>query len=327
MNRIQKYKESLYKFLQTKSCLNELITNENNLISEFIYEKIKSDDLMFPILLLTIMNSQNKKYHLSMQGYYIAICVEFIIVLSDIITDAEYSKHKLGEKYSGSINVLILAAIKSLQQNMESIKNTYQAQPQNLVNIMINSLEFINTTISTVTNLEYFVVQPTDNKCNNDIINWFIKDDNPDMIFKFKNLKQIDPVVMQEYINRKYLSIAELSIKLGWMIGGGNIKPIGKIKKMAKYFSMMYKISKDFENLSDNINSDKGYSLNYVVNYGMQNSYEVFLSSKEKFIEELMNGEAYTSTIKEIIDNIEEKIDIIIDQSSPDLKSSYSSKK
>ena len=57
MSRIQKYKESLYRFIKDKSCLMK--TNDE--ISNFIYEKVKKDDLLFSILLLTIMNNQNKK--------------------------------------------------------------------------------------------------------------------------------------------------------------------------------------------------------------------------------------------------------------------------
>ena len=40
-----------------------------------------------------------------------------------------------------------------------------------------------------------------------------------------------------------------------------------------------------------------------------------------------MLEDVYTNTIKEIVDTIEANVDMIIDQTSPDLKSSYSSKK
>lgn len=89
----------------------------------------------------------------------------------------------------------------------------------------------------------------------------------------------------------------------------------------------MYKISKDFENLSADIKNSTTYSTNYVLNYGLQDGYEVFLNNKQKFIEESMVDDLYTNTIKEIIDTIEANVDMIIDQTSPDLKSTYSSSK
>jgi len=45
----------------------------------------------FPILLLTVMNNQNKKNHISMQGYYLASSIEFLIIFLQVIE----SKKKL----------------------------------------------------------------------------------------------------------------------------------------------------------------------------------------------------------------------------------------
>jgi len=43
----------------------------NTQINSYIYSKIKDNDLLFPILLLTVMNNQNKK-NLQYAGYYLA---------------------------------------------------------------------------------------------------------------------------------------------------------------------------------------------------------------------------------------------------------------
>ena len=48
------------------------------------------------------------------------------------------------------------------------------------------------------------------------------------------------------------------------------------------------------------------------------------MNNKQKFIEECLKKDMYTDTIKEIISNIEIKVDNIIDETSPDLKSNVS---
>ena len=79
-----------------------------------------------------------------------------------------------------------------------------------------------------------------------------------------------------------------------------------------------------FENLDHDISSAKDYSDNYIINYGLNEAYELFLDSKQKFIEESMLHDLYTNTIKEVIDLIELSVDTVIDNTSPDLKSNYS---
>jgi len=327
MSRIQKYKESLHKFIKDKSCLMDDTDEPNIQLNNFIYSKIKDNDMIFPILLLTVMNNQNKKNHISMQGYYIASSVEFLNVSLQMIEGKQDIIAKLGnDSYNKLFGMLLINANKSLQQNIESIKNTYQSQPQNLVNIIINSLSVFNITLKIINSFNDFKFNVTTKNCNNNIINWYLKTNN-ELIDKFKTFKQVTKESLQEYVEKKYISVCELAIILGWVIGGGDIKEVNKIKKSAKYFAIMYKLSRDFENLSNDIKNSEKYTTNYVLNFGLQDGYEAFLNNKEKFIEESMVEDVYTNTIKEIIDTIEANVDMIIDQTSPDLKSSYSSKK
>lgn len=61
MSRIQKYNESLQRFIKDKSCLFEDQSNKNLELSNYIYNQIQNNDLIFSILLLTVLNNQNKK--------------------------------------------------------------------------------------------------------------------------------------------------------------------------------------------------------------------------------------------------------------------------
>ncbi|ARF11451.1 hypothetical protein Klosneuvirus_1_308 [Klosneuvirus KNV1] len=315
MSRIQKYKESLYRFIKDKSCF---MKNNNEEINNFIYDKIKNNDLIYSILLLTIMNNQNKKNHITMQGYYIATTMELLNVLMYYMENKNECK-----KYDYKIfTSLLIYADKSLQQNLESIKNSYGVQYQNYINMFINCMNIYNNSLMELNTFNDFKFVLTNKECNQDVIKWYLKKDNA-LIDKFKTFKQIDKESFNNYIKQKYGLLCELSITLGWVVGGGEVKSIKKLKKLSDYFATMYKIANDFENLTKDINKNTDFTSNYILNYGLQDAYETFMDSKQSFIEESMIEDIYTNTIKEIIDDIEANVDTIIDQTSPDLKSSY----
>lgn len=314
MSRIQKYKESLVRFIKDKSCISTTPMELNTMI----YDKIKGTDLVFPILLLTIVNNQNKKNHISVQGYYLATIVEFVSLYSKTIED-----HNIPNKIEMS-NYLLYCINKSFEQNTESLKNSLANH--NIIDNVVNLMGILNESIKNIFTLEKFKfkLEPTNQECSSDIIDWYLKKKCDENIDKFKSFKRVTKESMVEYIEKKYINVSELSLYMGWVVGLGDVKDIIKLKKAARAFGIMYKIVSDFKNLDFDIKNSNELTSNYVLNYGFQDGYEVFLNNKQQFIEEAMICNIYTSTIKEIIGSIEDVIDQIIDQTSPDLKSNYS---
>lgn len=323
MSRVQKYRESLQRFIKDKSCLYSDCEEELN---NFIYKKIKESDFLFSILLLTVMNHNNKKNHVAPHGYFFASCIEFFNSMVYIIENKKDVITKLGdEKYFKLYNNLYYSINKSLQQNIESIKG----QSNSLLNVIVSALNIHNKTfkvLNNITDVKFIIVNKG---CSGNIIKWYLKNDNA-RIEKFKKLRRITKDSMSTYIEKKYQTVCELAISLGWIMGGGDLSSVSKVVKIAKHMAIMYKISLDYRNLDqdlDAVNKDSKelYTTNFVLNYGLEESYGTFLQNKEKFIEESMTHKIYTTTIKEIIDSLEHCIDIVVEKSSPDLKSSYSS--
>lgn len=308
MNRLFRYKESLVRFIKDK--------NTNSIIDIFNFDNIisiiENSDITFPIILLTTMNNQNKRHKLSMQGYYTATTIELLSVI--------ISLHENNSLDTIKYNNLIANCGKGLEYNIESIKTVVESDK--LVNIMQYSLQSYNNFIKDMDNLFDFKVEFANSKHCNDVIKWYLKDNN-ELIDKYKQTKLITKESLEKYIYYRYTKLCELSILLGWIMGGGSNDNILKLKKTAKYFSILYKLSIDFQNLENDISNNNNYNYNYILNCGLQNSYESFLIYKEKFIEESMIQDIYTNTFKELLDNIEEKIDFVIDKSSPDLKSNF----
>lgn len=323
MSRIQKYRESLHRFIKDKSCLYG--ETEDIELNNFIYKKIKDNDLIFSILLLTVMNNNNKKNHITSQGYFFASSIEFFNSMIYLIENKKEIISKFGDdKYFKMYNNLYISINKSFQQNIESVKNPYQIKNDVLVNVIIAALNIYNKTFKMLNRFSDFEFIILNRGCSSNIMTWYLKNDAK-KIEKFKKFKRVSKDSMHLYIEKKYQLICELAIVIGWIMGGGDLSSIPKLKMISKYVAIMYKISLDFNNIDSDLENSIDYTNNYILNYGLEDAYASFLHNKEKFIEESMDYKIYTATIKEIIDTIESIIDIVIEKSSPDLKSNYSS--
>ena len=98
------------------------------------------------------------------------------------------------------------------------------------------------------------------------------------------------------------------------------------LDRLGHHFGLLIKLAHDFANLDQDMEEclKNKQSLNYVINFGLQESFELFDECKKKFIEGLLILEITSPTIKEFIDILEIKVNFILEQSSPNIKK-YSS--
>jgi len=323
MSRLGRYKESLNRFIKDRSCLFDENKIPNAKVESIIYNKIKGSDLLLSIMLLTIMNNQNKKNSKSIQGYYAASSVQMLQILLDIVENKEafIESHSL-DCFNTIKEYLVLSSNYSLFQNLETVKDNFSGDVSS--EVIINSLKIFNEKLSNTNILSTNCLEVSDNKPCTDLKNWYIREDKS-LVNHFNKLKIVTKKSFKEYMEMKLGSICDITFQVGWLIGCGNPKDLKKIKKLSKSFGYLYKLAHDFDNLENDIrNTNNGISNNFIVNFGLQNSYEVFMENKQKFIEDAMILDLFTSTIKEILNFIEAKVDSVIEETSPDLKSNYS---
>lgn len=316
MSRVHKYRESLYKFINDKYVnLFDLPTD----VKVYISDNLKDHDMMFAIFLLTVVNNSNKKTNCQIQCYHIAAAAEMLLFLSRVNNDLQKSIDKVGVMNTVQmINVLNLNISMAIQRNIESIRLSL-GENQQLGQIICSIWEAWNKCQIRLNDCKKYNVITTKKKCNKTLSDWYFKDDKK-LISQVNTMFQISKESMFEYIELFCLTIINFCLSCAWIIGINEKKDL---TNLCKTYAYMYKISLDFENITNDVTTS--IKTNYVVNFGIQNAYEVFLSNKEKFVSELMDIDMFTVTISEIIDSFEEKIDLVIDTSSPDLKSSYSS--
>lgn len=286
MSRIARYRESIHKFIVDKGQLKDC-------------SLIDGTDQILPIMLLTVMNNQNKKNQTKkqLQGYYAAAAICFL-TLSFFTKDLEKKR------------TFDSIAFTSITSNIESINN--YLDPADTIRITLNVMNRMSKIMNDNIKLNELVVKTNGPICD-EVMKWYSK--------QAKTTNRIHPDSYQELMQYGLLSLCETSFVLGWLLGCGPEKDIALIETVAREFGQMYKMSNDFKTLDSDLLEDK--TLNFVINYGIQSAYNNFIKSKERFIELCVGLDMYTITIKEIVSELESHIDKIMENMSVDTKSLF----
>jgi hypothetical protein len=111
------------------------------------------------------------------------------------------------------------------------------------------------------------------------------------------------------------------------MLGTGTEKKIPKVKGIGKHFAMIYQLAMDFKSIDDDIieayESEQKFTYNYVLNCGFQNSYQLYQEHMNQFITEVNELELYSGTIKELVEMLDDIVDNCLNNTTPDLKSTF----
>jgi hypothetical protein len=285
MSRIERYQDGINNFIINKTSIDETIKN-----------KILSNDHLLGIIMASIINLNTKKTNYKVHGYYSAAGIDLLII--NIIEN----------------NLYILNNIYSLfHTNFDIIK--FPNCNDNSVKILKFGLTYLSSQLNIIFNTKTYEEQKRIQK--SDLLNLSTK-------IKLKDINIIKKEDFNSYLNDKYGTIGEIVFVLGWVIGGGEIKVdfMKELQGMGNKLGILYKIAIDFENIDNDIN--KNYIYNCVLNNGIQESFTFFMDLKIEFLEALFKYNLYTHTIKEVLDLLENKIDVLLKKSNIDMKSTYS---
>jgi hypothetical protein len=321
MGRISRYQDSFRRFIKTKSCISKIDTDiQNN-----IFSMIEGNDNVVGILLLTTLNNQGKKTKMNvLHGYYIASGLELLLCAINIMDNKEEYEKKMGvnvvtdilSRVCSYVNIALLNNIESLQDNYTS------ANYGKFIKIIYTLVKLLNTKIHKIFIMPTFEYEG--NIIKTDAIKYKFNDMDQAKN-KIKKLKKIKKEKLDIYIANTYGFVCQLAIINGWILGGGDEKIIPQLEKLGTYFGYILKTVKDFEKIENDLENAKihSHSKNTIINNGFQTSFEMFVDNKQKFIEGCIKYNIYTNTVKEIIDLLEQKMDAVIDKSSPDIKSHF----
>ena len=311
MSRISRYQESLSKFIKNKN----IDTYFSIYFKEKTYQKLIDSDHLGGIIVSTLFNHNSKKTNFKGHGYFLAVAVDIILIILN-------SK----DRYSNENLNLTIGLYKLLTNNISIIKTN---KPEELNDIIIKIYDYFNNNIYDIITTEKIGEHTKMTK--SDLLN--LKTINENMYKKISNMNKYNQDDIINYIKKTYGNNGKIIFLISWILGGGNLdkKTLSKIEMIGELFGLIYKICMDFDNIINDINNidfkdnlDKT-SKNILINIGIQESFSLFMETKSKFYEESFKLDIYTHTMKEVIDELETKLDKCLDNCKIDMKSMYSS--
>ena len=320
MSKILKHRENISNFILSKSCFSSIIEKE------FLKEFMDSDYSLFPVAMLSVFSTQVKKNKIkSYHTLHAASALVLMIILINIDENKNYYKEKYGESNIKKIkNQATIFIFEAVAQNIKTMENTLGNELSSKLQKKISSILHDKLLLLTENNIKNNNLKMK----KSDIIKF--KFDDKDIIQKkYKNLKRIEQKDLIEYIENKYCSIGQCAFLFGWLFGMGceNQKSLDSISKIGSSFGYLIKLICDFWNLENNIkitnNGEPSY--NYVVNYGIHESFRIYDENKVKFIEGCITNELFSSSIKELVEKIDKTYDKCLRNTELELQSQYSS--
>lgn len=307
MSRISRYQESIEKFIKNKN-INNYFDEE---FTKEIEEKLNKSDHLCGIISSTIFNHNTKKSNIKGHGYFLGILIDICLIILNSDSNSNLNLN-LNTNF-------IIGLYKLLNDNICILKSD---DSDKLILISNKTYEYFNSLIYIILKTEKI---NTKKMIKSDLLN--LKTITSEMYKKISNMNKYDDKDLNIYIKNKYGNIGKLVIILSWIMGGGVIdkKNINILENIGEKFGLIYKICIDFENTINDIKKSESITDNIIINIGVQNSFELFMELKSSFYEDSLKLGIYTHTMKEVIDELEIKMDRCIENCKVDMKSTYSS--
>lgn len=289
MSRIERYQDGI----------NNFIINKTN-IDEEIKKKILDSNHLLGIIMASLINLNTKKTNYKVHGYYTAAAIDLLLL--NIYENSIFLLNNIYSLFHTNFDIIKFPTCNDLS-----------------VRTLKFGLTYLSSQLNIIFNQKRYEEQKRTQK--SDILNLITK---INIKTKIKELNIVKKDDLTSFLNNKYGTIGEIVFILGWTIGGGEIKAefMKELQLMGNKLGLIYKIAIDFENIELDI--EKGYIYNVVLNNGIQESFVLFMDLKIEFLEALFKHNLYTHTIKEVMDLLEDKIDLILKKSNIDMKSTYS---
>lgn len=315
MSRISRYQYSIDKFIQTKSSLIS-ISSHNKPHLDFMYNDF---DHLIAICLVSILNNKCKKAKLKFHGYYIASGIDVGLAIAQITDKPDFYRKKIGDKeLSNFLPELVSIMYQSLSGNIDSLK----------LNVSVDETLRINQYCINYMSKKMGQLTITEDCKNSERIN---KTDFTGYKFKkeshakkYKKFRCVKDEYLLQHIDNKYGTVCKMALIFGWLFGLGDEKSVGELEEMGKHMGTIFKIAYDFDNIDNDLEHCQDYTYNIVINKGIKRSVEMFMDSKAILVEGILTLGIWSTTIKEILDLIEQKLDDGLKCTDIDEKFEYS---
>lgn len=338
MSKVTKYKDHILNFITSKSCFADIIDKK------FLTEFIKSEYWCFPVALMAVFGTQSKKNSTkSFHTLHAASSLVLMVMIVMLDEKKKYYEELYGADFIKKIKDRItIFTYEAISQNIKTMENTVGGDvskiQKKIFSILYDKLLLLTEDNIKTNNLKIK---------RSDIIKYKFSDKNI-IDDKYRHLKRIEKNDLIDYISNKYCSIGQCAFLFGWLFAiktenkknnndnkknsdnqknNDSQKILDNISKIGSSFGILVKLIYDFCNLENDIgitNSNEA-SYNFIVNYGIHESFRLYDENKVKFIEGCITNELYSSSIKELIEKIDKLYDKCLKNTDLELDSQYSS--
>jgi len=332
-DKFNKYQLSLKKFIIGQSVL------ANYSLKDQIIRITNNNECILPITLLTIMSGQRRQNQLKqIHGYDMATGIELLMVLIDLL---EFKKKiftfpkiltsdpKYNSLFQNNTIDILQYSLTSLI-NLSLIKNLDLLRPHTHSNNMTDMFlvcseqinDKLNKIISSILTLE--IPDNLKNLSRTDLKTFHFPEN-----YSFDDLltiKRLPKDFLLKFITDTFGNACKLTLILGWILGGCQKDLLGNLDRIGYHFGIILKLAYDFSNIIEDMQTgiQNKLSFSYVINFGLQDAFELFDDSRCKFIEGILTIGITSSTIKELVDILANKVYTILDNTSPNIRRSSS---
>lgn len=317
-SRFALYQNSIKKFISNKSVISE------HQFKDKLLKMTEHSDFILPIVLLTIMNGQQKKNQLKLvHGYDMSVGIELMIVLSELLKQGKKNSTEIANAEEFNIDSMYISIVSlihlSFSHNVDIISQQHSAEE--ITKILNLGTDQINKKINDIMASTILTKLP---KSQKKIVKTDLKKFHFKRNYELEQFQKINILTKEfiiKYASETYGSVAKLSLILGWILGGSPCEMINNLDRLGYHLGLMMKIVDDLTHLNEDmeIGLVEHQTMNYAINFGLQDAFELFDESKIKFIEGLLTLDINSPTIKEFIDILDKKVNKVLDQSSPDI--------
>jgi len=312
MSRIIKYRETLRKFMLTKSFLLKISGESRKILDQLLFQ---SDNLP-GIIILTVLNSQCKKNSIKIHGYYLATAIECLMQCGRISCNRNYYESIYGsDNLDNMFNEVIGWFHWSVSENIETLRmNCSSIDPRIITLSSEYCLKYIPNILKKYKIYSSLPMKKSDIYCYNF--------PNDTYIDEYKKKNRIEKDILKKNIDQKYGAIISLGMCIGWLIGCGSKEKLHAIEKIGKDIGMFLKMAEDLTTIERDALTPSN-NLNYVINHGIKEAYSEFTAAKICFVEGMMTLDIDSKTIRDILETVMSGVDDKMGDISVDMLTHY----
>lgn len=300
------YKKELVTINEKINTIIEQKFNKNEKLLEMIKHALYGGKRLRAVIPIVISSILCEKIDLTK----IAICIELFHNCSLIIDDLpcmdndKYRRNRKTVHFKYGItkaqllvNILLNFANKLLHSNIEDIKKTqlYDDSYVNEISLIIQKNINDNLGLFGAATGQFIDTSP---------INSFLN--KTDYINDYNSLDKL-----LNLIHLKTTTLFEISFVASYLLSGGSIDNIDKLKKAVRYFGLAFQISDDFEDIDQDMkrNLDENLNPNLVCKYGKEKILSIYDKSVSQFKQILTDLNIYHEVFEEILQFLQKRID------------------